>query len=75
MTRVIGEFAILGAGYCDVLQLREWTNYFVDIVHGPVDLLNFRTASAVRQYEILLRGGGAKMPEQFCPNAPFLTRN
>ncbi len=50
------DFAILVAGYCEVLQLWDWTNHLADIVRAPVDLLDFRAASTVMQYEILIRG-------------------
>ncbi|PSR21174.1 MAG: nucleotidyltransferase domain-containing protein [Sulfobacillus acidophilus] len=50
------DFALLVPGYCQPLQLWEWSDQLADIVQAPVDLLDFRAASTVMQYEILTTG-------------------
>lgn len=50
------DFAILIAGYCDPLHLWDWANHLADMLRAPVDLLDFRSASTVMQYEILITG-------------------
>ncbi|MCY0880914.1 MAG: hypothetical protein OWS74_02880 [Firmicutes bacterium] len=48
--------AILVPEYCRPLQLWDWSEKIADIVRAPVDLLDFRAASTVMQYEILMTG-------------------
>lgn len=50
------DLAVLVAGYADPLTLWELAGSLADIVGCPVDLLDFRSASTVMQYQILMTG-------------------
>ncbi|MDP3639211.1 MAG: HepT-like ribonuclease domain-containing protein [Azonexus sp.] len=50
------DLAVLVAGYADPLDLWETAGKLSEIVGCPVDLLDFRAASTVMQYQILSTG-------------------
>lgn len=50
------DLAVLVAGYADTLTLFDLADELADIVRCPVDLLDFRAASTVMQYQILTKG-------------------
>ncbi|MDP3439512.1 MAG: nucleotidyltransferase domain-containing protein, partial [Azonexus sp.] len=50
------DLAVLVAGYADPLGLWETAGQLSEIVGCPVDLLDFRAASTVMQYQILSTG-------------------
>lgn len=50
------DLAILTEGYADPLSLWQTSNRLADILNTDVDLLDFRAASTVMQYQILMQG-------------------
>lgn len=50
------DLALLVAGYADPVALWELSSALVDLLGCPVDLLDFRAASTVLQYQILTTG-------------------
>lgn len=50
------DLAVLVPGYADPLQLWDAASQVADVVGCEVDLLDFRAASTVMQYEILQHG-------------------
>lgn len=50
------DLAVLVAGYADVVTLFDLANQLADIAACPVDLLDFRAASTVMQYQIITTG-------------------
>lgn len=50
------DLAVLVPGYVEPLVLFELAGAIADIVGCPVDLLDFRAASTVMQYQILTQG-------------------
>ncbi len=50
------DLAVLVAGYAEPLSLWEISGQLSDITACPVDLLDFRAASTVMQYQILSKG-------------------
>lgn len=50
------DLAVLVAGYADTFALWELAGNLADMVGYPVDLLDFRAASTVMQYQILTTG-------------------
>lgn len=50
------DLAVLVAGYADPLGLWETAGQLSEIVGCPVDLLDFRAASTVMQYQIISTG-------------------
>lgn len=50
------DLAVLVAGYADVIDLWDISSDLADLLHCEVDLLDFRAASTVMQYQILTKG-------------------
>lgn len=50
------DLAILVEGYAEPLQLWEMASQLNDALGCPVDLLDFRLASTVMQYQVLMHG-------------------
>ena len=50
------DLAVLVAGYADPLGLWETAGCLSEIVGCPIDLLDFRAASTVMQYQIISTG-------------------
>ncbi len=50
------DLAVLVAGYADVFSLFELAGELAESLGCPVDLLDFRAASTVMQYQILTTG-------------------
>ena len=50
------DLAVLVAGYADPLLLWDLSGELADLAGSPVDLLDFRAASTVMQYQILTTG-------------------
>lgn len=50
------DLAVLVAGYVDPVLLWDLTSRLGDVAGCPVDLLDFRAASTVMQYQILIKG-------------------
>lgn len=50
------DLAVLVEGYAEPLLLWELSNQLADLVLCSVDLLDFRAASTVMQYQILMSG-------------------
>lgn len=50
------DLAILVAGYVKPEELWDCSNDIANLLQVPVDLLDFRAASTVMQYEILMTG-------------------
>jgi predicted nucleotidyltransferase len=50
------DLAVLVAGYADPLLLWDLSGELADLTGCPVDLLDFRAASTVMQYQILTTG-------------------
>lgn len=50
------DLAVLVAGYADPLLLWDLSGKIADLVGSDVDLLDFRAASTVMQYQILIQG-------------------
>lgn len=50
------DLAVLVAGYADVIELWDISSDIAELVNCEVDLLDFRAASTVMQYQILTTG-------------------
>lgn len=50
------DLAVLVAGYADVIELWDISSDIAELVNCEVDLLDFRAASTVMQYQILMTG-------------------
>ena len=50
------DLAVLVAGYADPIDLWDISSDLAELVHCEVDLLDFRAASTVMQYQILTKG-------------------
>lgn len=50
------DLAVLVAGYADPIDLWDISSDLAEVVHCEVDLLDFRAASTVMQYQILTKG-------------------
>jgi len=50
------DLAVLVAGYADPLGLWETAGHLSELVGCPIDLLDFRAASTVMQYQIISTG-------------------
>ncbi len=50
------DLSVLVAGYVDPVKLWELSDGVAEIAGMPVDLLDFRAASTVMQYQILMHG-------------------
>jgi predicted nucleotidyltransferase len=50
------DLALLVAGYAEPIKLWELAGELSDLTRCPVDLLDFRAASTVMQYQILMHG-------------------
>ena len=50
------DLAVLVAGYADPIDLWDISSDLAELVNCEVDLLDFRAASTVMQYQILIKG-------------------
>ncbi len=50
------DLAVLVEGYADPIDLWDISSDLAELVHCEVDLLDFRAASTVMQYQILTKG-------------------
>ena len=50
------DLAVLVPGYADVIELWDISSDIAELVNCEVDLLDFRAASTVMQYQILMTG-------------------
>lgn len=50
------DLAVLVAGYADVIELWDISSDIAELANCEVDLLDFRAASTVMQYQILTTG-------------------
>lgn len=50
------DLAVLVAGYADPIDLWDISSDLAELVNCEVDLLDFRAASTVMQYQILTKG-------------------
>jgi predicted nucleotidyltransferase len=50
------DLAVLVPGYADVIDLWDISSDLAELRHCEVDLLDFRAASTVMQYQILTKG-------------------
>lgn len=50
------DLAVLVAGYADPIDLWDISSDLAELAHCEVDLLDFRAASTVMQYQILTKG-------------------
>lgn len=50
------DLAVLVAGYANVIELWDISSDIAELVNCEVDLLDFRAASTVMQYQILMTG-------------------
>lgn len=50
------DLAVLVAGYADPIDLWDISSDLAELLHCEVDLLDFRAASTVMQYQILTKG-------------------
>ena len=50
------DLAVLVPGYADVIDLWDISSDIAELLHCEVDLLDFRAASTVMQYQILTKG-------------------
>ena len=50
------DLAVLVAGYADVIELWDISSDIAELANCEVDLLDFRAASTVMQYQILMTG-------------------
>ena len=62
------DLAVLVAGYAEPLALWELAGDLADLAGCPVDLLDFRAASTVMQYQIITTGerGGLRVDRPRC---------
>ena len=50
------DLAVLVPGYADTIDLWDISSDLAELLHCEVDLLDFRAASTVMQYQILTKG-------------------
>lgn len=50
------DLAVLVPGYADVIDLWDISSDLAELLHCEVDLLDFRAASTMVQYQILTKG-------------------